>query len=207
MEKERTFIGLKDIVFVTLLTAISIVICTVVVIPLSFNLVLVLWAVPFVDMLLVGPIYTLACARAPRIGTHFLFAFLFAIYYYFTNGMILISLMIVVIGLIGELVLLKGGYRTYPRITIAFALYGLGVMLAPVMMIVLYGSSLTDTMLASGLSAEYIDAMFAVYSPLNIAIGALSSIVGSILGCFIGTRFLKKHFKPAGIVETQHAAS
>jgi energy-coupling factor transport system substrate-specific component len=198
-QKARQFLGLKDVILVTLLTALCILICTVIVLPFAANLQLVLWAVGGLDLLVCGPIYILMCARAPRYGTQLLFSFLFAVYYYFTNGMILISLMIVTIGVVRELMMLKDGYYSPVRLTAAFTLFGIGVMLAPVILLKTTADQVIATMLASGLSQEYVDGMLAVYSAGNIAIGIALTIVGGILGCFIGYRMLRKHFKPAGV--------
>lgn len=201
MEKTRKFIGFKDIILVTLLTAICIIINTIVVLPFMANLLLVLLVVPLIEMILCGPIYMLAIAKAPRIGTHFLFTFLFAVYYFFTNGMILISLMILALGIVGELVLLGNGYRNTLKTIIAYATFGLSVVLAPAILTLMNKSSLEKTMLSAGMSQEYVNAMFGVYSPFNIILGAILSVLGAIIGCLIGRRLLKKHFRPAGIVE------
>ncbi len=201
MEKTQRFVGLKDIILVTLLTAICIVICTVAVLPFAAHLLLVLLLVPLIEMLLCGPIYMLAVAKAPRIGTHFLFAFLFSIYYLLTNGMPLIMVIILGIGIVSELLLLGGGYRKTIRLVIAYSLFGVSVMMAPVTLMLINHTSLEATMLASGLSQEYINNVFAVYSASNICIGALLAVVGAIAGCLIGRRLLKKHFMPAGIVD------
>ncbi len=201
MKKTRKFIGLKDVILVTLLTALCIVINTVVVLPFAANLLLVLWLVGGIDMLLCGPIYMLMVSKAPRYGTQLLFSFLFAVYYFITNGMILISLMIFGIGVVRELLMLKGGYHSPVRLTIAYAVYGVGVMFAPIVMLMTTREQMTATMLANGLTQEYVDSVFAVYSSANILIGVAVTIVGAVLGCFLGYKMLKKHFRPAGIVE------
>jgi energy-coupling factor transport system substrate-specific component len=201
MENTRKLIGLKDVILVTLLTALCIIICTVIVLPFAANIKLVLWVVSGLDMLLCGPIYILMCAKAPRYGAQILFSFLFAVYYYFTNGMIFISLMVFGVGVIKELMMLKNGYRSPVRLTAAHAVFGVGVMMAPVIMIMSTKEQMTAIMLGNGLTQEYVDSMFSVYSAGNLAIGILLTIVGAILGSWIGYRMLRKHFAPAGIVE------
>lgn len=201
MENTRKFVGLKDVILVTLLTALCIVIVTVVVLPFAANLQLVLWLVSGIDMLLCGPIYMLMVSKAPRHGTHLIFTFLFAVYYFISNGMILISLIIFGIGVVMELLMLKGGYRSPVRLTLAYVVFGVGIMVAPIIMILTTRQSMIDIMLANGLTMEYAESMFAVYSPLNIFIGVVITIVCAVLGCLIGYRMLKKHFRPAGVVE------
>lgn len=201
MENSRKFIGLKDVILIAVLTALCIIICSVVVLPFAANIQLVLWLVSGIDMLLCGAIYILMCSKAPRHGTQLLFAFLFAVYYYLTNGMILISLMIFGIGVINELLMLGGGYRKPVRLTAALSLFGVGVMMAPVVLIMTTREQMVAAVLANGGTQEYAEAMLSVYSWGNIAIGIAVTIIGAILGCLIGCRMLRKHFAPAGIVE------
>jgi energy-coupling factor transport system substrate-specific component len=203
MKNTSKSIGLKDVILVTLLTALCIIICTAAVLPFAANLVLTLWLVSGLDLLLCGPIYILMCAKAPRYGAQLLFAFLFAVYYYFTNGMIFISLTVFGVGVIKELMMLKNGYRSPARLTAAHAVFGIGVMMAPVIMIMSTKEQMTAIMLGNGLTQEYIDNMFSVYSAANLAIGIFLTAVGAVLGCWIGYRMLRKHFAPAGLVEVE----
>ncbi|MFV0527969.1 MAG: MptD family putative ECF transporter S component [Lachnospiraceae bacterium] len=200
MENTKKFIGLKDVILVTLLTAICIVIVTIVVLPFMANIKLVLWVVSGIEMLPCGPVYMLMVAKAPRYGTQLLFSFLFAIYYFITNGMLSISLMIFLIGVVRELLMLQGGYRSIPRLTASYALFGVGVMLSPVLLIVASKDSMIQTMVDAGMNQEYIDTVFAVYSGQNIAIGIVITILGAVLGSLLGYRMIRKHFAPAGVV-------
>ena len=95
-------IGLKDVVLITLLTAIMIGIQTIVLIPFVANLKFMLWFVGGIDWFLCRIIYCLMIAKAPKTGTAFIFSFIFAIYYFFTNSMIIISAMIAAAGTIQE---------------------------------------------------------------------------------------------------------
>jgi energy-coupling factor transport system substrate-specific component len=203
MENARKFVDLKDIVLVTLLTALCMVAVTLVVLPFAANITLVLWVVSGLDMLICGAIYMLMVAKAPRYGTQFIFSFLFAVYYFITNGMILISLMILVVGILRELLMLKDGYHSPVRLTVAYGLFGLGIMYAPIVLIAVTKEQVIAAVIANGFTREYAETMFAVYSPLNILIGTLLTMVGAVLGCLSGYRMLKKHFRPAGIVEPQ----
>lgn len=201
MENTRKFIGLKDVILVTLLTALCLVVVTLVVIPFAANIQLVLWVVSGLDMLLCGPIYMLMVAKAPRYGTQLLFSFLFAIYYFITNGVILISAIILGVGLVRELMMMKGGYKSPLRLAVSYSLFGLSVMYAPIVMMMTTKEQLIAQVIANGLTREYAESMFAVYSPANIAIGSSITIVGAVAGCLLGYRMLNKHFKPVGVVE------
>ncbi|WP_294490174.1 MptD family putative ECF transporter S component [uncultured Ruminococcus sp.] len=51
-----------------------------------------------------------------------------------------------------------------------------------------------------GCKQELVDTMLSLYrSPLIVATVALVLIVSSVIGMFIGSRMMKKHFRPAGV--------
>lgn len=201
MENARKVVGLKDVILVTLLTALCLIVFSLVLIPFSANLTLVLWLVSGIDLLLCGAIYMLMVSKAPRHGTLLIFTFLFAVYYFITNGLIIVSAIIFATGILGEVLMLRGGYHSPVRLTIAYALFGLGTMYAPIVLIMTTKEQMIAQIIANGMTREYAEGMFALYSPLNIAIGTAVTILGAVLGCWFGYRMLKKHFRPAGIVE------
>nr|WP_315314229.1 MptD family putative ECF transporter S component [Treponema denticola] len=194
-------IGLKDIVLITLLTAIMIGIQTVVLMPFITNLKFVIWFVGGIDGVLCGIIYCLMIAKAPKLGTAFIFSFIFAVYYFFVNSMIIISAMIAGAGLVMELILWNDGYKNKIKATIAYALFGLIIMLAPNVLIFLQKDAMIAGLQANGLTQEYIDSIFAVYSAENIGIGMLLTAIGSIAGTQIGYRALNRYFISGGMVE------
>lgn len=194
-------IGLKDIVLITLLTAIMIGIQTVVLMPFITNLKFVIWFVGGIDGVLCGIIYCLMIAKAPKLGTAFIFSFIFAVYYFFVNSMIIISAMIAGAGLVMELILWNNGYKNKIKATIAYVLFGLIIMLAPNVLIFLQKDAMIAGLQANGLTQEYIDSIFAVYSAENIGIGMLLTAIGSIAGTQIGYRALNRYFISGGMVE------
>lgn len=194
-------IGLKDIVLITLLTAIMIGIQTVVLMPFITNLKFVIWFVGGIDGVLCGIIYCLMIAKAPKLGTAFIFSFIFAVYYFFVNSMIIISAMIAGAGLVMELILWNNGYKNKIKATIAYVLFGLTIMLAPNVLIFLQKDAMIAGLQANGLTQEYIDSIFAVYSAENIGIGMLLTAIGSIVGTQIGYRALNRYFISGGMVE------
>ena len=199
MNKKK--LNLKDIVLITLLSAIMIGIQTVVLIPFAANLKFVIWFVGGIDWFLCGIIYCLMIAKAPKTGTAFIFSFIFAAYYFFANSMILISAMILVAGLIMEIILMKGGYKNEIKVMIAYVIFGLTIMMAPNILIFLQKDVMIKGLLASGVTREYIDSMFAVYSAKNIGIGIVLTILGAVVGTQIGYKVLNKYFVSGGMVE------
>ena len=140
-------------------------------------------------------------AKAPKTGTAFIFSFIFAIYYFFTNSMIIISAMIAAAGIIMELIMMKGGYKNKIRATIAYVIFGLTIMMAPNVLIFLQKDAMIAGLLANGMTQEYIDSIFAVYSAKNIGIGIVLTIIGAVAGISIGYRILNRYFISSGMVE------
>ena len=140
-------------------------------------------------------------AKAPKTGTAFIFSFIFAIYYFFTNSMIIISAMIAAAGIIMELIMMKGGYKNKIRATIAYVIFGLTIMMAPNVLIFLQKDAMIAGLLANGMTQEYIDSIFAVYSAKNIGIGIVLTIIGAVAGILIGYRILNRYFISGGMVE------
>lgn len=140
-------------------------------------------------------------AKAPKTGTAFIFSFIFAIYYFFTNSMIIISAMIAAAGIIMELIMMKGGYKNKIRATIAYVIFGLTIMMAPNVLIFLQKDAMIAGLLANGMTQEYIDSIFAVYSAKNIGIGIVLTIIGAVAGISIGYRILNRYFISGVMVE------
>lgn len=194
-------IGLREVILITLLTGLCIGVQTVVLIPFAANLKLVLWLVSGIDLVLCGTIFVLMIGKSPNQGTLLLYSFIFSIYFFFTNGMIAISMMTIALGLISEIILLGGGYRSKIKVTICYILFGVGVMLAPNILILMQKDTMVQTMLSSGLTQEYIDTMFSIYSLGNIGIGVVITIIGGIIGAAIGYKVLQKYFVSSGMVK------
>lgn len=194
-------IGLKDIVLITLLTSIMIGIQTVVLLPFMTNLRFVILFVGGIDWFLCGIIYCLMIAKSPKTGTAFIFSFIFAVYYFFANSMIAISTMIVGVGIVMELILLKNGYKNKVKATIAYIIFGLTIMMAPNVIILLQKDTMIAGLLAQGVTQEYIDTMFAVYSAKNMGIGIILTTIGAIAGTQISYKVLNKYFVASGMVE------
>lgn len=193
-------IGVKDAILITLLTAVMLIIQSVTLLPFAVNLKLTLWFAMGTELLLCGIVYILMIAKSPKTGTLLLYGIIIAVYYFFVNGLLPISLMLIGDGLLCELILLRGGYKSKIRITTAYAVFGVLLMLAPNILLLLQKESMIQAMLAQGLEQTYLDTMFSVYSLKNIAIGAGITALGACSGSFIGYKVLEKYFIPAGIV-------
>ena len=92
-------------------------------------------------------------------------------------------------------------YKNKIRATIAYVIFGLTIMMAPNVLIFLQKDAMIAGLLANGMTQEYIDSIFAVYSAKNIGIGIVLTIIGAVAGISIGYRILNRYFISGGMVE------
>lgn len=200
MNQERKWIGLKDLILVTLLSALWIAVSAVVMLPFTTNLTLAMTLGPALALIVSGTIYMLMCAKAPRHGTLLLFLVIEAIYNYITVGVILVAVLNVVTGIIMELIMLNGGYKNKIRLAVAYAVFGICWVMAPAISVLSTRAATEQALLAGGFDQAYIDSAFAMYSAGNLILDCVIVAAAAVVGSLIGYRLLKKHFMPAGVV-------
>lgn len=200
MNKERKWIGFKDIVLIALLTALSIVIQIISAVPFMASPQLIMFAAVAILMILCGPIYMLMMSKAPRQGAALLYGGIQALYYCLI-GQFMIGVVFLLGAVISECVLLNSGYRKPLRIVVAYLVYAAVYPIATYLPYLILADQYTAQLSAAGLPKASIDSMMGIYaSPVMISLAALSSCIFAALGGFIGYKLLKKHFKPAGVV-------
>lgn len=101
---------------------------------------------------------------------------------------------IVVGGIIGELIA-NTGKRSIVKNIAAFAVFTLCFWLGQESMIFLAGSSYVDMVVASGMTAEYGQTLVSFMQSPLIVIAGIGSVVGPIIGGFLGAKVFKKHFE------------
>ena len=75
--------------------------------------------------------------------------------------------------------------------------YTVSALFSPV---VFFADNYAKQLIDKGYKQELVDTMLSLYrSPVIVATVALVLIVSSVIGIFIGSRMMKKHFQPAGV--------
>lgn len=102
------------------------------------------------------------------------------------------------LGLLGDLIVRSGNYRSKWRNILAYALVSLWYLIP-------WGPLLTDRAAyldetAAQMGAEYTRAMDALVSPQLLAAWTVCVFLLGLLGAWIGTKILAKHFTKAGII-------
>ncbi|MCO7127055.1 MptD family putative ECF transporter S component [Sporolactobacillus shoreicorticis] len=143
-------------------------------------------------------VYLLMAVKVGKKGAMLLMAAVTGLIYTLM-GIVLMLPYFILAGIVGELVLWKGDgsqYRKIKRQSFAYAAYGSLFGVGNFMAIYVMGTGLFEKF---NYSSELIKRMiYFAYSPLWMAAGLLFSFVVTLLGCYISSRMLKKHFVKAG---------
>lgn len=157
-----------------------------------------------ITALICGPVYVLMIAKSRARGTLFITNAIFALFYLVVGNAHLFVFMLVV-GLICELVLTRGGYQSQCRQVIPYILLWTAVGLKNIFMFALFRDSILSTYLKTGMNEATakiaIDNASATMLsvPLNLA-GVAITIIGGLVGFWLGKKSMKKYFVPAGVV-------
>ena len=197
--KESKFIGIKEIVVVTLFSVLTFVVSMLTAMPFAASVYLQLYVGYALMAIISGPIYVLMISKAPKIGTQVLFFGLKGLYM-LLMGQVLTGVIFIIGGVLCELIVMGDGYRNAVKSGASYALhttlYGLGSFFPVIFFADNYAKQLID----KGYKQELVDTMLSLYrSPVIVATVALVLIVSSVIGMLIGSRMMKKHFQPAGV--------
>lgn len=199
MNKEKKWIGFKEIVLIALLTVLGIVIQLVISTPFAAALHLMMFVAVAIIMVVCGPIYVLMLNKSRRLGTVFLFGGLQALYYVIL-GQAFIAVSYLLFGIIGECIMLGDGYANPKRIGLSYIVYGACYILGSYLPYIFLADQYIENMSAMGMSEESINAMMNLYTPFTILLAVISSCIFAAIGAYIGYRMMKKHFQPAGVM-------
>ena len=187
MDKKKKW-TVKDVITTVLLSAVLIVIQLVInMVCMANDFVSMVLSVG-ITMFLCAPVYMLMVSR---IGVIFLLmGNWFLLPYY------------VLVGILCEAILWKEGSCQKPkRLTAAWTAASLlynGVNLLPIWF---FWDTYYDFALASGMEQSYIDSYVRYYtSPGWLAFILLFTTLMGFLGCIVGSRLIRRHFKKAGVL-------
>lgn len=101
-------------------------------------------------------------------------------------------------GLVADLVMRAGGYRSFRTMLLGYVIFSLWVISAQIPMF-LMGAAYAE-MSRETQGDEYVEALAALLGRQMIPIVIAATVVAAIIGTYIGRAVLNKHFKRAGIV-------
>jgi len=201
MNKTKKVIGFKEIVIVVLFSILTFAVSMLTAMPFAASVYGQLYGGYALMAVLSGPIYVLMISKAPKIGTQILF---FAVkgLYMLLMGQVLVGVIFILGGCVCEIICLNGGYKKPIRSGAAYALhttvYGLGSFFP----MLFFADNYKQQLISAGYDEAAVEKMLSIYhDPLIICSVAAVLIVSSCLGFWLGTKMLKKHFKPAGVAD------
>lgn len=154
-----------------------------------------------ITCLVCAPVYFLMVRRVHKRFVSLIYMTLLGIVFLIMGDWFLLPYFVIV-GLVCEWILWKEDAYSNPwRITAAWTVYsGLyqGVNILPILV---FWQSFVSNALASGMTQDYIDSYLAYYTqPGWLAFILVFTVVCGFLGCLIGSRMMKKHFRKAGVL-------
>jgi|GEM_PF-557630 len=203
MKKERKFIGLKDLILCILLSLLAVVISTAVVIPLATLDILTASILSgVIPAVVCGIIYVLMTVKAPRIGTYFIFSAVFGMYFIISSS-VTTAIILFAAGIIGELTMI-GGWGKKWRALVPYLVHWLIYTYAATIQFILMPDRVLHTYMSMGMDEATAQAAVDMYSaiyaaPGNMLLCGVCMVAASVLGYFIGTKVLRKHFVAAGV--------
>jgi len=183
--KETNKWSVKDVITTVLLSAVLIVIQLVINMVCMAN----------------DPVYMLMVSRIGKRFVTLIYMTLLGVIFLLMGNWFLLPYFIVT-GVICEVILWKEGSCQKPkRLTAAWTAASLlynGVNLLPIWF---FWDTYYDFALASGMEQSYIDSYVRYYtSPGWLAFILLFTTLMGFLGCMVGSRLIRRHFKKAGVL-------
>ncbi len=163
---------------------------------------LVIFLIPvmtFIIGLLTGPIFTLYSTKIDKFGMIMIMSAVFAIVFGASGHGIYIFVGILFIGFICEMIMKSGGYKSINTARLTYTVFMLYAFLNFIPILVSREQYFQQVM-ESGMSAEYVEAMSSMMPGWAMPVITAAGCLGGYIGCTIGIKMLKKHFKRANMV-------
>ena len=187
----------KDLISLGLFTVLYFVLGCCVAIPIGFVPIFVpvlgtLWAI------ITGIPFMLYVTRVKTFGLITLMAILSGLLMGLTGMGFWGVPMGAVFGLLGDLILKSGGYRSAAKILVGYAVFSLWMVGTYIPMYFMVEASYES--FAASFGDEYATQVMAVMPPWSLALVVVGIFLGALVGGLLGRRLLRKHFARAGIV-------
>ncbi len=176
-----------------------------IVIQIVFDTLLALSAIAFpftyaVAAIPVGIVFMYVVAKVPKTGAIALMATVVALIYFLIGAPGLTPLGAFVGGIVAEVIISSGKYKSFSRNVIGYVAFITIWWFGYMTNMLLFADTYIAEMVAMGIAEETIAPMIAFINGPFFFLVLTATIIGSVLGAFLGRRVLKKHFVKAGIV-------
>ena len=155
---------------------------------------------PFLQGIVAGPIYMLYSTKIKKPGMIFIETTIISLVFFAMGHGPWVILSGAIAGILSEVVLKRGGYKSIKHARYAFivqSLWGFGNWLP----VFIARDAYLQTLIDKGYGEEYARKMMSVLPNWAIIPLTLFGMLGVYIGCTIGIKMLKKHFVKAGMAE------
>lgn len=150
-----------------------------------------------VSLLIGGPVIMLYLVRTPTVGALTLMGLITGLIIGLAHAWPAIPICLG-LGLIGDLVAASGDFRSRGRNILAYAVFSLWYI-SPYVKIFYDPEGYFAHMRSGKRSAEFVDQFQAIFTPTNLILMEVGIFAVALVGGWLGTRMLAKHFAKAGL--------
>jgi len=188
--KDLITLGILNAVFLFLLFIIGMILG---IMPVTYILIPAIASVPL------GLVFMLIVSKVKKKGALLISGVVQALVILFSGSIWTISFSILIAAVISEIIM-HGHYTDFKRIMISYIYFISAYCVGGLAPIAFFSDSFRNATISRGYDSLFIDNLISFLSiPLFLFV-FLVSVAGSILGAFIGKKFLNKHFIKAGVV-------
>lgn len=148
--------------------------------------------------LLTGPAYLLLIARVPKHGPLIILGIVEAVIMFVTGMYWLWSVLLVVLGIVGDLIAGAGGFRSKPLNIVSFLAFSLNP-LGSYLMLWLDPAGYSTYLVEKGTEQAYMDTMVATGADWVLPAMIVLTLVCALVSALAGMRMLRKQFEKAGM--------
>lgn len=150
-----------------------------------------------ISLLIGGPIIMLYLVRTPTIGAMTIMGLITGLLIGLAHAWPAIPICLVA-GLVADIIAASGDFRSRGRNILAYAVFSLWYI-SPYVKIFYDPEAYFAHMRAGKRSAQFVDQFQAIFTPTNLIFMEVGIFVVALLGGWLGTRMLSKHFAKAGL--------
>lgn len=150
-----------------------------------------------VSLLIGGPVVMLYLVRTPTVGALTLMGLITGLIIGLAHAWPAIPICLG-LGLIADLIAASGDFRSRGRNIVAYAVFSLWYI-SPYVKIFYDPEGYFAHMRSGKRSAEFVDQFQAIFTPMNLVLMEAGIFVVALVGGWLGTRMLAKHFARAGL--------
>lgn len=189
----------KDLIITGIFSAIYFVLNFCVMI--SGGLTPILWIMmPVILALICGTVYMMLVAKVPKRGPVLIMSVITALIYLATGQFtILILIAYLISSIAAELIRALFGYKSFVGNLIGYCAFSLGIVSSPLQLWI-FGDEFIDNITQNGMPVEYVQKLTALISSSTLIIMITATIIGAVIGGYIGKKIMYKHLIKAGIV-------